>query len=575
MTLSPTRILSIVLAVGAAACGPTAAPREATGVNVLLISLDSTRRDMLSAYGRSSKYAPDRPTTPNIDALARDGVLFEDAYSTTSWTLPSHMSIFTGLPELVHAVELDPQRLSASVMTFPEILSRAGYRTAGFYSGPYLDPRHGFGRGFDTYSACYGNALAAATKRAAELRRRLEEGDVGSAQEARELQRRLGETEVEIEAGSHRDVSSANVTEGALQALEEMASAQEPFFVFAHYFDPHYDYVPPPPHDTAFDPDYSGTVDGKDFYWSPRISLFDESSSDQRRVRRINDRDLEHVFSLYDGELEWTDVQVGRLLHKLEELGLADDTLVIVTSDHGDEFFEHGAIGHRRTLYEEVVQVPLILTLPSVLPAGKRITGPTSTIAILPTALELLGLPEPPRLVGQSLMPRIREGAQHTEGVFGRFVGHTRFDAEGTVGSQIKVVETYRRGSIKITREHTWMHVPDEAPESIKKRIATRNQTLLGESLRWIDLDASPGERTLDASRDFSVPRAREVLAEFHDRYLELMEQRVRSESLDAESTNLSMLKALGYADGAAEPVSALDEVVRLPAPGRAILGRD
>src|SRR5262249_9142703 len=149
------------------------------------------------------------------------------------------------------------------------------------------------------------------------------------------------------------------------------------FFLFAHYFDPHYDYVPPPPFDGEFDPDYAGSIDGRDF------------------VRRLADpsvtpRDVEHLRALHAGELAWTDSQIGRVLDELDRRGLAPNLLVIVGADRGDEFLEHGGFGHRRTLYQEVVRVPLILRWPNGLKAGGVHKGTRSLASIKPSVLALI-----------------------------------------------------------------------------------------------------------------------------------------------------------------------------------------
>jgi len=240
-----------------AACGCGGGKSDVTEshdqLNVLLISLDSVRQDLLSGYGAEFARVPDMATSPVLDRIAEQGVLFEDAYAPSSWTLPAHVSLFTGVPAVVHGVDLDAHRLAAGIATLAEVLSRHGYRTAGFYSGPYLGPSFGLDRGFERYAACYGPELAGAADQ-------LTESDRGVARGAAELAppdvlsllRSKGEAERLLELASHRDVSSDYVTDAALDELEAAVAADEPFFVFAHYFDPHYDYIPPEPFDRRF-----------------------------------------------------------------------------------------------------------------------------------------------------------------------------------------------------------------------------------------------------------------------------------------------------------------------------------
>src|SRR5262245_29730595 len=151
MRRAPSFLLLTALAL--AACGRGSRdPRP----NVLLISLDSVRRDMLGCFGAKFPHANGRSPSPNLDRLAADGVRFSGARSGTSWTLAAHSTLFTGVPELEHGLEEDGRRLPDDLPTLAEHLRSKGYRTCGVYSGPYLDPRFGFGRGFERYLAGYG-----------------------------------------------------------------------------------------------------------------------------------------------------------------------------------------------------------------------------------------------------------------------------------------------------------------------------------------------------------------------------------------------------------------------------------
>jgi arylsulfatase A-like enzyme len=189
------------------------------------------------------------------------------------------------------------------------------------------------------------------------------------------------------------------VTDAALRWLGERKDQR--FFLFVHYYDVHYDYIPPPPYNTMFDPDYRGSVTAVNFIEDDAIN------------RRMPARDLEHILALYDGEIRWVDDHIARLLHALEESGAAPRTAVIVTSDHGDEFFEHGDKGHKRTLYREIIQVPLVMRVPGMA-AGQVIETPVSLVDLAPTILDLLAVPAPPGLSGQSLVPALA-GARLSE----------------------------------------------------------------------------------------------------------------------------------------------------------------
>jgi arylsulfatase A-like enzyme len=498
---------------------------------VLLISLDSVRADQLGVYRELLGGAHGRSPSPNLDRLAAEGVLVEEALATTSWTLPSHVTLFTGLPELVHGVEQDGQALDPGLPTLAEELRSRGYRTFGVYSGPYLDPRFGLGRGFERYVVGYGPELAAAAERAAHALERVQALDDSQDREQRyAILEQNAEAERALEVSSHRDVSSRVVSDRVIAELAAAAGDGRPFFVFAHYFDPHYDYVPPAPFDTAFDPDYAGTVDGRDF------------------ARRLTDpalaaRELEHLRALHDGELAWTDSQIGRVLAELERLELAADTLVVIMADHGEEFLEHGGLGHRRTLYEEVLRVPLILRLPGRLPAGLRLPGPTSLAALLPTVLPLVDGSGPPAL--------LEPGAPAP----GRLVLNPTGRRE-----DVLVVESFRHERFKLLRRCAL--VPDAAG---KPR----------EELTWIDLEQHPEEQVQDWSSDFDAPDARRALLAFRETYARLVRER-RSAPLAAKAEDLlGAFRGLGYAGEEARVGALPDDELVLPPPGEdALAGR-
>jgi len=570
--------LALALILFSAGCGdddhdapPTGEPK-----NVLLISLDSTRRDLLSAYGHDAPHAPGVPSSPHLDALAAEGAVMLDAYATTSWTLPSHMTLLTGQPEVVHAVEIDHLRPDPARSTLASVLQDRGYQTSGFFTGPYLDPRWGFAKGFDRYEACFGPALTDATARMKDAQERQKQAearrDFAAAKAAWEEARAA---EQEVDTLSHRDVSSDTVVDRAIDAIEAANAADEPFFVFAHFFDPHYDYVPPAEHD-LFDPSYDGPIDGKEFFVNEAISKFAQTPSGRERV--VDERGLEHVLALYAGELRWTDSEVGRLLAKLDELGLADDTLVIVTSDHGDEFFEHGGIGHRRTLHEEVVRIPMILRMPGVVPAGARVDGLVSNVDLFGTVLELLGFRAVQGVRSNSLAPLIRgddDGADRT--VLGRLVTVKQAmiglpPAPEPIPALVYAVEeTYRVGRVKIQRRRQWPEPSAELPEGLAAKFS--EVTRAGrdtEVVRWIDVESYPDEPDSAWSTDFSSGPPRAALQRFHDEYGSLLNDRRSAGTADPDEDPIAGMAALGYTDAA---TTVQSERFVLPPPGAQVLG--
>jgi arylsulfatase A-like enzyme len=298
-------------------------------VNIILISIDSLRSDHVHSYNYP------RETTPTLDRLAREGTLFENAVAESSWTLPTHMTMLTGLPAETHGVEyFSGSRLSELHPTLAEILRDRGYRTFGVFSGPYLHPVFGFGRGFEHYESAIGETVY---------------DDQSFDPSGSEADTRIKRTNFM----AHRNVTSSLITEKAIEFLAEAKNKR--FFLFLHYFDVHFDYIPPEELWRKFDPDYQGTMTGEHF----------------QQNNEINARN-----------------------------GLGDRTLVLVTSDHGVEFFEHGKKGHYRTLFDEVLMVPLIMRMPGRVRAGVRISEQVRHLDILPTLLSFAGISDQEELLG-------------------------------------------------------------------------------------------------------------------------------------------------------------------------------
>ena len=320
----------LVLAVG---CSPNQS-ESSRPPNVLLVSIDTLRPDHLHAYGY------DRPTSPTIDRLAREGARFENAIAPTSWTLPSHITLLTGLPPSAHGVTKGGRRLLPEATTLAEIFHRTGYETVGFVSGPFLRAIYGYEQGFDRYD---------------------------------------DEIATPILRASHSDVTSPKLVEKLLGWLGDRDDSR-PFFAFLHMWDPHYDFIPPPPYDTMFDPDYEGTMTGENF----------TSSKDFRWG--MDERDFEHVLALYDGEIRYTDDHLGQIIEALESQGLLDDTIIVVTSDHGEEFLEHRRKGHAQSLFEEVIRIPLVVRYPKGVRAGAVFDDQVRLADVAPTIVGLAGV---------------------------------------------------------------------------------------------------------------------------------------------------------------------------------------
>ncbi|MFT4571085.1 MAG: arylsulfatase A-like enzyme [Hyphomicrobiaceae bacterium] len=355
--------------------------------NVLLISLDSLRADHVHCYGY------ERETSPTIDRLAAEGVRFANAISTSSWTLPAHLTMFTSRYQTSHGVAVDTHTLNSSIPTLGEIMKAAGYATAGFISGPYVAGHYGYDRGMDTYV------------------------DLSQGYDHR--------------AEARATIASPAINEHALDWLAE--HHEEPFFLFLHYFDIHYDFIPPPPYDSMFDPDYTGTMDGTLF-----IERKDVNAD-------MNPRDLEHIKALYDGEIRFTDEHVGLILDRLRDYGVLDNTLVVLVSDHGDEFFEHGNKGHHRTVYDEVLRVPFVVRLPGGDRAGTVIEDQASLVDVMPTILGHTGIAGPPHMEGRNIL-RTPHADNKREAVYAEFYDKRGFNVQVARRTlQSKVIQHFNR----------------------------------------------------------------------------------------------------------------------------------
>jgi arylsulfatase A-like enzyme/4-amino-4-deoxy-L-arabinose transferase-like glycosyltransferase len=327
-------------------CAP-AGPR-----NLLLIVVDTLRADHLGCYG----YA--RDTSPNIDALAAEGVRFERAYAPASWTKPSMASLLTGLYPSRHGVTDVRHTLPDDATTLATRLSARGYATAAVVSNVQLtDPEgNGMGRGFRRY--------------------------------------------VEIHAAGYDYVSTPDVTRQAVAALRQLASGDGPFFLMAHYFDPHANYRRHAR--VGFAAERAGRLDG-----TQRIEELQNEL-----LATLSPEEVGFLRDLYDEEIRFTDAGIGRLLAALRELGREQDTLVVFTADHGEEFLDHGWLGHVRSLYEELVRVPLVVRDPGAADVPRSVATPVSLVSLVPTILARLGAPADARLDGPSLARVIEEGGE-------------------------------------------------------------------------------------------------------------------------------------------------------------------
>jgi arylsulfatase A-like enzyme len=570
--------VGVAASVGAILCGfAVSCSRTATPprrYNVLLLSLDTVRQDVVGAYGHRPRRRPDLSPTPNLDRLAAQGVRMVDAIAPSPWTLPSHLSLLTGLLPLIHGVETEVGTLAPSTPTLATILKAQGYRTAGVFSAPYLEPHWGFDRGFDAYRAVYGPDVEQASARSAALRAEIDRATEGSDWARYDaLKRTAVEHTGALNRASEIAVTSEAVADAVIAHLRTFTTAGEPWFVFGHFFDAHCDYVPPSPYDRMFDPDYVGTATGTGCLAGDWVA---EGDPDRPGgvIRRISDRDLEHVRALYEGEVAWVDSQVGRILEALEELDAARTTLVVVVSDHGEEFFEHGGLGHRRNLAPEAIRIPLLLRLPDRLPAGAAPRGAASLTDVLPTVMELLGLPHQASPGASSLVGLIQGTVSPADSaamarLVVMFGGEVQVDDRTTLSlRQIMVQDAFQQGTIKVTRSRRWPQFPAHLPTDLQTRLGPlAEREYAAEDLWWTDIATDPSEPDTAQVRSRDDPRARRTVAAFHDLYAEAMTRRHVAHAKVPVNMR-ERLESLGYVQTASSPAFPEPDVV-LPPPAR------
>lgn len=332
------------------ACGASSEvdPPDAQRANVLLIVIDTLRADHLGSYGN------ERPTSPHLDALAESGVRYPQALSTAPWTTPSIAALMTSRYPSSVGIESEKARLAEEALLLAEVLQSAGYMTGAAVSHSFCASEWGFDQGFDAF----------------------DESNV------------LG----------HAAVTTDGVTARGMSFLDEAAEQDRPWMLWLHYFDPHCAYVEDERHPMGGRGEYNGKVQSGELY---RKVL--------RQWRRYDESDWNEMRRLYDSEIARTDQGIGELLAHLDKLGLADNTLVVLTADHGEEFHDHGGVGHAKTLYSEVLHVPLIVRYPrsdprftEAQPAAPE--GWVSLVDVAPTVLEVCAVAQPEPFVGTSLL---------------------------------------------------------------------------------------------------------------------------------------------------------------------------
>ena len=446
---------------------------------IILISLDTLRADHLGCYGYN------RNTSPSIDALAKESIVFEHAVVQSQWTLPSHMSIMTSLYPSSHGVTKPGDRLAKEQVTLAELLRKGGFKTAAFVDGGWMNSNFGFNHGFEIYDDHQWESIK------------------GIPLQVKDSQR-----------GGIKQILPK-----VKRWLDDIKP--DPFFLFIHCYDIHAPYDPPSPYDSMFH-DFTYTGD-----------LFPNSETmlaEKWKGLKVNDEDLRHFIALYDGCIRYTDEKIGEFLSYLQDSGLYDQSLIIITSDHGEEFKEHGRLGHQQLYYRPNLQVPLILRIPNYRKKGIRVNGLVQSIDLLPTILEIAGLPPYPNVQGRSLLPLIKRN----KNFFNR--------------SLWKVFHPFQKDShVSFAME------PREDMYSIITDDYQLLHNLKLNSIKLFNLESDPlAKSNIAKDHDVIVER---LLSELKKVYSVMPLHKASTISLDEQTRK--QLEALGYID---EPIIAIDD---------------
>ena len=433
-----------------AACGGSRAPSGPPRPEiVVLVSIDTLRPDHLGCYG----YA--RKTSPLLDRLAAEGTLFEEAMTPAPWTLPAHASLLTGLYPSRHGLKAHDRYLAAKIETLAQALGRQGFVTAAVVNSQNLSPRFGLDRGFREF--------------------------------------------LYVEEVAGQRAPTRRLVDQAIEWLRRFGSGR--FFLFLHSYDVHSDYASEDRYEREFVARYNGAANGT----TAQLTAYREGKA------RLGPQDAPHLLDLYDAGIRQMDDELLRLLEFLRGSALLDRSLLVITSDHGEEFLERGGVLHGRTQYQEVVRVPLILRGPGA-PAGRRVATAVSLVDLMPTLLARLGLQRPEGLDGEDVS-RLLDGGP------GRLAERVLFGEADHNNVQPDVTRAVRRGPLKL----------------IYDRRTDEHQLF--------DLAQDPGEAH-DLARTARGDLARELLEPLRRFLL------IRGETgtpLKLSSEELERLRALGY----------------------------
>jgi len=446
---------------------------EKERANIILISLDTVRPDHLGCYGYH------RNTSPAIDRLAAEGVLFKNTYSTTSWTLPGHISMLTSTNGANHQVYFPLQKMSPDLLTLADLLRTRGFYCAAFTGGGYLSETYGFSKGFDSYQEI----------------------------------KLHGDRAIRLDEAERLARLASDWLEG---------NRDKNFFLFLHTYQPHDPYANLSPYGKEF-------LDEKAEWDQAKMeSLFEEMG---RFGTEFSDTQKENILALYDGEIKYTDMLfVLPILDKLKELGLYENSMIILTSDHGEEFYDHEAWLHDHSIYEEGIRIPLIIKFPDAENRGIQIDGNARITDILPTILDRMDIkPRHEQFDGVSLIPLI-EGKEK---------------AQRTVISDLALREFETAPTVISIIEDNFKFILNKKISSPYIRRLARNFD--GSLIELYDLAKDPGETKNLAANIAFREMCFERLEEIDLLYEKVEMMKIQKDEVTMDQSLRERLKALGY----------------------------
>ncbi|MEC4685154.1 MAG: sulfatase [Nitrospirota bacterium] len=361
--------------------------------NIILISIDTLRADHLSCYGYH------RPTTPNIDRLAAEGTIYRQNYSTGVWTPPGHASMLTGLYVSEHGV-YGEKRLADEIPTVATILKENGYQTAGFVNNSQVGELVGFNKGHDLFVEVW---------KGVQSRTALEKIINGGFRKIRSFL-------------SYEDMGAKRTNLLFLDWINR-TEKDKPFYSFLHYIEPHNPLSPPIPFRKQFLRKYKNINKDKvkKIAHNPLICYVEDIN--------LNDNEVSYIKDLYDGEIAYTDSVIGEIVSRLRNNNIYDNTMIVITSDHGEHFGEYGHWSHVASLHKEVLHVPLIIKYPEGIDCHTEVDGYTQLVDIFPTIMGIAGVSkdELTNVSGINLLKFKENQKKHHEHVFAEWEGRVPF----------------------------------------------------------------------------------------------------------------------------------------------------